>query len=73
MRRYAPDGSLTEVVELPASHVTACTFGGADLDELYITTSRLMIGEPFEPELDAGSVFRVTPGVTGLPVLPFAG
>jgi sugar lactone lactonase YvrE len=73
VRRYAPDGSLSEVVELPASHVTACTFGGADLDELFITTSRLMIGEPFEPETDAGSVFRVTPGVKGLPVLPFAG
>ena len=46
--------------------VTACTFGGADLDELFITTSR----EGLEPGDDplAGSLFRAVPGVRGLPV-----
>lgn len=28
VHRYSPDGSLTEVISLPVSKVTACTFGG---------------------------------------------
>ena len=71
VRRYAPDGTLDEVVEAPARKVTACTFGGPRLDELFITTSR----EDLEPGDDplAGSVFRAEPGVRGLPVREFAG
>ncbi len=45
MRRYAPDGTLDAVVPLPCGRVTACAFGGADLDELFITTSRLDVPE----------------------------
>ena len=40
VRRYTPDGELDAVIEVPARKVTACTFGGAALDELFITTSR---------------------------------
>jgi sugar lactone lactonase YvrE len=71
VRRYTPDGVLDAVVELPVTKVTACTFGGADLDELFITTSR----EGLEPgdEPPAGSLFRATVGIGGLPVREFAG
>ena len=71
VRRYAPDGALDEVVELPARKVTACTFGGPNLDQLFITTSR----EGLEPGDDplAGSLFRADAGVRGLPVREFAG
>jgi sugar lactone lactonase YvrE len=71
VRRYTPDGVLDEVVEVPARKVTACTFGGPNLDQLFITTSR----EGLEPGADrlAGSLFRVVVGVTGLPVREFAG
>ncbi|MBX2815605.1 MAG: SMP-30/gluconolactonase/LRE family protein [Saprospiraceae bacterium] len=41
VRRYLPDGQLTEVVEVPAQHTTSCCFGGDDLTTLYITTSRM--------------------------------
>jgi sugar lactone lactonase YvrE len=68
---YAPDGNLIEVVDVPAKKVTACTFGGDALDELVITTSREGL-EPGEDPL-AGSVFRATPGVHGIPVREFAG
>ncbi|WP_432485156.1 SMP-30/gluconolactonase/LRE family protein [Kineococcus esterisolvens] len=71
VRRYAPDGTLDAVVEVGARQVTACTFGGADLDELFITTSRENLADDDDPA--AGSVFRFVPGVRGLPVLPFAG
>ncbi|POH61679.1 gluconolactonase [Cryobacterium zongtaii] len=71
VRRYSPEGTLDEVIEVAAQRVTACTFGGDDLRRLYITTSR----EGLAPEEDplAGSVFTVTPGVAGLAESPFAG
>jgi sugar lactone lactonase YvrE len=71
VRRYRPDGILDGVIELPVTNVTACTFAGADLDQLVITTSREGLPEGSQPE--AGSLFRSRPGVTGLPVMEFAG
>jgi sugar lactone lactonase YvrE len=71
VRRYTPDGGLDAVIEVPARKVTACTFGGAALDELFITTSR----EGLQPghDLRAGALFRAVPGVRGLPAREFAG
>jgi sugar lactone lactonase YvrE len=71
VRRYRPDGILDGVIELPVTNVTACTFAGADLDELVITTSREGVPEGMQPE--AGSLFRSLPGVTGQPAAEFAG
>ncbi|MGP3734578.1 SMP-30/gluconolactonase/LRE family protein [Streptomyces sp. GDS52] len=69
--RYAPDGTLDEVVTLPATKVTACTFGGPGLDRLFITTSREHLEPGAEPE--AGALFACTPGVRGVPVREYAG
>lgn len=71
VRRYTPEGVVDEVVEVPARKVTACTFGGQHLDELFITTSR----EDLEPDVDplAGALFRSAVGVTGMPIREFAG
>lgn len=71
VRRYAPDGRLDGVVELPVTQVTACTFGGPGLNELYITTSRLGIDPAAQPE--AGALFRADVGVRGIPVLEYGG
>ena len=71
VRRYDSDGVLAEVIDLPVTKVTACTFGGPALDQLFITTSRENLEPDDEPR--AGSLFRAVPGVTGLPVLEFAG
>ncbi|WP_406122546.1 SMP-30/gluconolactonase/LRE family protein [Streptomyces canus] len=71
VRRYSPAGALDEVIELPARKVTACTFGGPHLDELFITTSRENL-EPAEDPL-AGSLFRARVDVAGLPAREFAG
>jgi sugar lactone lactonase YvrE len=70
VRRYSASGALDEVIELPVPKVTACTFGGPDLDQLYITTSRY--GED-SPHPSAGAIFIARPGITGLPTRPFAG
>ncbi|HEY3615033.1 MAG TPA: SMP-30/gluconolactonase/LRE family protein [Gaiellales bacterium] len=71
VRRYAPDGTLDAVVSLPCGLVTACTFGGPDLDELFITTSRLGLPPGADPA--GGSLFRCRPGVRGRAVREFAG
>jgi sugar lactone lactonase YvrE len=70
VHRYDAEGRLTHVVQLPCSQVTCPAFGGPDLADLYITTSgRGLHGK--QPA--AGALFRVRPGLTGVPVLPFAG
>ena len=71
VRRYTPDGVLDEVIEVAAKQVTACTFGGPDHNQLFITTSREGLGGGEDPF--AGSLFRATVGVAGLPVREFAG
>lgn len=69
VRRFDQDGRQTEVVELPVSGITACTFGGPDLATLFITTSRESQGDAgAEPR--AGAVFTAEPGVRG--VIPHA-
>lgn len=71
VHRYRPDGSLDEIIELPVTKVTACTFGGEHLDRLYITTSQEHIDTEAEPR--SGALFYVDPGVTGQPVREFSG
>ena len=63
VRRYDAEGRLSEVVELPVNKVTACTFGGEDLDRLYITTSRENLPDDVEPA--SGSVYLAEVGVKG--------
>jgi len=71
VRRYRPDGALDAVLAVPAIKVTACTFGGPRLDELFITTSKQGIDASADPL--AGALFRAAVGVVGLPVREFAG
>ena len=72
VHRYAPDGELTTVVELPVTNVSCCTFGGPDLGTLYITTSRQ--GVPDDEQPSAGAVFAVPDiGVRGAIPYSFAG
>ena len=63
VHRYDSDGILDAVVELPTPKPTACTFGGAELSTLYVTTTQ----EGIRPGTDslAGSVFSLEPGVRG--------
>ena len=71
VRRYTPDGKLDEIVELPVTKVTACTFGGPSLTDLYITTSQERVNIEEEPL--AGALFVVRVNVAGQPVREFAG
>lgn len=71
VRRYTSSGELTATIDVPARQVTACTLGGPNLDELYITTSR----EGLEPGDDplAGALFRAHVDVAGIEPFPFRG
>jgi len=73
--RWDPtSGSRVGGVRVPATQVTSCAFGGADLDELYITTARMDLDEAALAEQPfAGGLFRARPGVKGLPTFEFAG
>jgi sugar lactone lactonase YvrE len=73
VRRYDPIGHLMRVVELPVSLVTSCTFGGKDLDQLFITTASVGLNDSERAaEPLAGAVFRIDPGTRGTPASYFA-
>src|SRR3954451_840608 len=59
--RLDPDGELIGEVPVPAKAVTSVTFGGPELDELYIVTA-----DNTDDEAKGGSIFRTKPGVQGL-------
>lgn len=66
--RYAPDGSVDRVVEVPARRATCAALGGPDLKTLYITTAfdRMSDGERADWPL-SGHLFAVPVDVPGLP------
>jgi sugar lactone lactonase YvrE len=70
VRRFSPDGELTETLELPAARPTRPAFGGADLDQLYVTSAKL--DRAVDRDL-GGAVFVLDPGVRGVRANVFAG
>lgn len=71
VRRYAPDGSIDRDVRLPVGQVTCPAFGGEDLGDLYVTTAAEGIRPDDSP--GAGGLYRLRPGVAGLPTNGYAG
>jgi len=59
--RVAPNGKLDRVIEMPVSNVTTCTFGGEQLNTLYVTTAS---AESDGEEL-AGSLFAIETDICG--------
>lgn len=71
--RYAPDGRVDRVVELPTWRPTCCAFGGPNLDVLYVTTaSQQMTAEELEAQPLAGALLALDVGARGLPEPRFA-
>ena len=66
--RYAPDGRIDRVIEMPVQRPTCCAFGGPDLSTLYVTTcSQKMTAADFEAQPLAGALLAIDVGVRGLP------
>jgi len=66
-------GRITERIAIPTTNVTSCAFGGASLDQLFVTTARVgrsdaeLAREPL-----AGALFRVEVGARGVAAARFA-
>ena len=72
--RYAPDGGIDRVIEVPVPRPTAPAFGGDDLRTLYITSASFGLSDAQLKEAPlSGSLFACEPGVRGLPEPSFAG
>jgi len=68
VRRYTPCGAMDCAIAVPTKNPTCVVFGGSRLDELYVTSSRQEMSlEELESTQHAGGVYRVLPGVTGIP------
>lgn len=66
--RFAPDGRLDRIVDLPCSWPTSCVFGGPDLSTLYITSARFTMSDKHLAENpNEGGIFAVDPGARGVP------
>jgi len=73
--RYDPQGRLVTTIALPVRHPLLCTFGGANLDVLYVTTGTFLL-EPGEAAAQplAGALFALHgTGARGLPEPEFLG
>jgi len=67
-------GAKIDSIPVPAARATSCTFGGADYDELYITTARIgQSDQQLEEQPHAGGLFRIKPGVKGRPTCFYGG
>ncbi|MEI7551811.1 MAG: SMP-30/gluconolactonase/LRE family protein [Verrucomicrobiota bacterium] len=68
--RWEPEtGRRLRTVAVPAANVTSCAFGGAQRDQLYITSAV----DDGRAEPEAGYLFRIDPGVPGPELPSFAG
>lgn len=63
VRRYEPEGNVSQTIDLPVRNVTSCAFGGPNLKQLFVTTAA--VGDE-DNEL-SGMTFVVEPGVSGKP------
>jgi L-arabinonolactonase len=74
LARYAPNGRVERVVDMPVKKVTSVMFGGPDLDVLYVTSMAKppLPRFPGDPAL-RGSLFAIHGlGVRGVPEARFA-
>jgi L-arabinonolactonase len=72
--RYAPDGSVLQIVTVPASQPTRPAFGGHQFQTLYVTSARDGLrAEQLDGEPHAGALFLWRADVPGLPEPRFAG
>ena len=53
-------GKTLQKVDIPAKQTTSVCWGGKNLDELYVTSARILSDEEFRKQPLAGSVFKVT-------------
>ena len=74
VNRYDPDGTIERVINMPVQRPTSCTFGGENLDQLYITSAWTGLHEIDRREQPmAGDLFCVQTEIKGQPASDFLG
>jgi sugar lactone lactonase YvrE len=74
VRCYAPDGTLVDVVHVPAPHTSSVAFVGPARDLLLITTARAdLTAEQLDDHPDSGRLFTARVGAVGLPTTAWSG
>jgi len=68
LTEYAPDGTEVQRVNFPTKKVSSIVFGGADYQDMYVTTAGGH--NKVENGATAGSLYRVRMGIQGLPEYP---
>lgn len=70
--RYDPEGRRAGRIDFPATQTSSLTFGGPDLDEMFVTTAAMsnclmLAPEGYDPSRTfvGGPLYRVRPGVRG--------
>jgi sugar lactone lactonase YvrE len=66
-------GACIDAVKFPIAKITSCAFGGAKLNELFVTTACLGVKPGDTAQRDAGSVFRIRMDVSGAESHRYAG
>ena len=68
--RFSPDGRIDRVLELPVTQPSSCTFGGENLEILFVTSASMGLSQN---NLLEGCVLAFDVGVRGCPSSTFAG
>lgn len=66
--RFTATGKHDHSINLPASQITSCTFAGANLDRMFVTSAADGVDEVW-----GGALFEVDPGCRGLPTPMYRG
>jgi sugar lactone lactonase YvrE len=70
--RYDPNGKKIIEMRIPVAKPTSCTFGGSDLQDLYITTARYGLDEAHLKKYpESGDLFVCHTGIRGQIERPF--
>lgn len=72
VRRYLPNGTLDRTIALPFTGPTKPAFGGAGLDTLYVTSTKMRINADAPGFAANGGLFALRPGERGVGEVPLA-
>lgn len=74
LRRLSPEGAVIAEIAMPVQKPTSIAFGGTGMAEMFVTSAaRDLTAAELARQPQAGGLFRLRPGVTGVAELPFAG
>jgi xylono-1,5-lactonase len=74
LRQLSPGGEVIRTLDMPVQRPTSCTFGGPDLDKLYVTSATTgLTKEALDMQPCAGGLYLVETGARGVAQVPYAG